>query len=1148
MSEMKNDNNSQLTADIGALYAKLIAGEGSEINPEELAPLIERLSAMKAEAEARSSAADVSEASADGDEPSSVDLDMDWDSAFFDTPAPEDTEAVSAADGLVLSLDRYGRVDIEFISKITGLSVKDCIKELQGSIFQNPESWEGKLELGWETADEYLSGNLLLKKQIAERENEVYSGYFDENIKAIKAVLPPKATGSDIYVTLGSPWVPPEVIDDFIFSLFGKNKAYTTEKYKTTYDPITGTWHIPDKSRYDWGSTRTLALTTYGTVRISALHLIERTLNVKSVAVYDTKNVGKGADGKPKTKRIFNKAETLLATEKQKELIELFRNWVFTSRKRKDMLVSIFNEKFASVRVRRHNGEFLTLPTISKNISLYPYQKNAIARILFSKNTLLAHDVGAGKTYIMVAAGIELRRMGISKKNLYVVPNNLTTQWETAFLELLPTAKLLVISPSSFTPAKRPDMLRQMRDGDYDGIIIAYSCFEMIKLSKKYLLDACEEQKAKIDQLQKGGKKINSTLAHRQKKLAEEIKKLNELMADIGKADICFDELGVNTLFVDEAHNFKNVPIDTGVKILGVSTAGSDKCRDMMDKVHCVQRQNNGRGVVFATGTPITNSISDIYVMQKYLQSGMLELLDMQSFESWVGTFAEKQSEFEIDVDTQNYRLATRLSKFHNIPELTSLFAEVADFHKVDKADGLPHLEGYSDALISKTLNFADYLEQISARADMVRSGAVSRKDDNLLKIAGDGRRAALDMRLVDPSAPFTLTSKVYCCAERVCDIYRKSADILGTQLVFCDTSTPKSGFNMYDELKDILVNLGIPQEEIAYIHDAASERTRAKLFKSVEKGEVRVLIGSTLKLGLGVNVQERLIALHHLDVPWRPADMVQREGRIMRQGNTNPEIYIYRYITEGSFDSYIWQLLETKQRFINDILSGFVTERQAEDINEIVLGYAEIKALAVGNPLIKKRVECANELNKYMALHKRDVETKERLQRELEAIPSQLKAQEALIRKCQVDVEYAVANPDEALKEDKKDIREKLMQELTSHELEPEETLIMNYRGFDIVAPANLTMNKPYIWLVREGRYFLEISSSDIGTLLRIDNFIDNIPSHLEKLKDGARMLRGKRKNINAELARDFGYSDTIERLIRKLEKIDKELGVDKK
>ena len=1077
-----------------------------------------------------------------------VDLDMDWQSTFFDEFHIPEEEKISAADALVHSLDRYGRVDLEFISETTGLSVKDCIRELRGSIYQNPETWEEKLHLGWETADQYLSGNLVFKRQVAESANEKYHGYFDENLRAIRQALPPKAKGEEIYITLGSPWVPPEIIDDFIVSLFGRDKRFTGEKYKTTYDAITGTWHIPDKNRYDWGATRTLALTTYGTVRISALHIIEKTLNVKSVAVYDTRKTGRDAHGKEINKRIFNKAETLLASEKQRELIELFRNWVFASKKRKDLLVSIFNEKFASVRVRRHNGAFLTLPTLSKSVTLYPYQKNAIARILFSKNTLLAHDVGAGKTYIMVAAGVELRRMGISRKNMYVVPNNLTGQWEKAFLELLPSAKLLMVTPSSFIPAKRKEMLEKMRDGDYDAIIIAYSCFEMIEISKEYLLSAAKEQKKKIDDIEKSGKRINSNLAHRQKKLAEEIEKHKEILETIRKTDICFDELGVNTLFVDEAHNYKNVPLDTGVKILGVTSSGSEKCRDMMEKVHCVQRQNNGRGAVFATGTPITNSISDIFVMQKYLQSGMLELLDMQSFEAWIGTFAEKQSEFEIDVDTQNYRLATRLSKFHNIPELTSLFAEVADFHKVDRNDGIPHLDGYTDTLIPKTLDFARYLERISERADAVRCGSVTRKEDNLLKIAGDGRRAALDMRLVDDKSPFVLASKVYKCAEKIKEIYLKSEETLGTQLVFCDTSTPKSDFNMYDELKDLLVNLGIPSDKIAYIHEAQSEKARAKLFKSVEKGEIRVLIGSTMKLGLGVNVQERLIALHHLDIPWRPADMVQREGRILRQGNTNSKVYICRYITEGSFDSYIWQLLETKQRFINDILSGFVTEREAEDINEIVLGYAEIKALAVGNPLIKKRVECANELNKYLALHKKDIETRERLEMELAEIPTALKKQEDLVKKAKADAEYLASNTFEYTKEAKKEIREKIFSALSEFELEKGETSVMHYRGFEIVIPANMTKDKPYIWLVGFGRYFLELSASEIGVLQRIDNFIDGFEEHLAKLKDGVRVLKNRKKNITAELARDFGYRDIIENLTEKLSKIDKELGVDKK
>lgn len=1074
-----------------------------------------------------------------------ITLELDWESAFSES---SDESVSSAADGLISSLNRYGRVDIEYISRISGLGVKECIKELKGAIYQNPKTWEGTLECGWETADQYLSGNLIYKRQAAEQANEKNHGYFDENIKAINSVLPPKAKSTDIYVTLGSPWIPPEIIDEFIFSIFGRQRQYMTPKYKTTYDAETGTWFIPDKGRYDWYGTRTLSLTTYGTVRINALTIIEKTLNMKSVSVYDTKHVGKDEKGKEKTKRIFNKAETLLAIEKQNELIRLFREWIFSSKKRQDMLVSIFNERFASVRIRRFNGSFLTLPTISKKIELYPYQKDAIARILFSKNTLLAHDVGSGKTYIMVAAGCELRRMGISRKNLFVVPNSLTGQWKSAFLELCPNAKLLVVTPSSFTPAKRNEILAFIRDGDYDGIIMAYSCFEMIKLSKKYLLQELEERKRRIDSIQ-GDKTVGvAKLANRGKKLADEIVKLNAAIDAINKNEIYFDELGINTLFVDEAHNFKNLPMDTGVKILGINNAGSKKCADMMDKVRCVQRQNNGRGVVFATGTPITNSITDIFVMQKYLQNGMLELLEMQSFESWVGTFAEKRSEFEIDVDTQSYRVATRFSKFHNIPELTALFAEIADFHKMDKTDGIPELDGYKDILISKTPDFASYLKKISSRADIVRSGRISPKEDNLLKIAGDGRRAALDMRLVDDSAGFSISSKVFSCAEQVHYIYVTTESFRGTQLVFCDTSTPKAGFNIYDELKRVLIAFGLNPNEIAYIHDVESDRRRDQLFEKVDKGEIRVLIGSTMKLGLGVNVQQRLVALHHLDVPWRPADMVQREGRILRQGNLNDKVYIFRYITEGSFDSYIWQLLETKQHFINDILAGFVTERQAEDINEIVLGYGEIKALAIGNPLVKKRVECANELNRLRALHKKEIETRERLERELEEIPAQLKKQEQLIAMCRNDVERLKSEEIPPSKEEKRVFRERLMAAMAVHELAPEERVFDTYRGFEIIIPANMSLARPYVWIRGECRYFLELSASEAGAIIRIDNFISDLPRHLERLKTAASVLRKNKKSIKEELSRNFGYADDIEITLKRLEALDKELGVDNK
>lgn len=1078
-------------------------------------------------------------------EVTSMDLPLDWNNYFDSDERTKGIHIETVADALIMSLTTLGRVDIEYISSVTGKDYKTCIKELKGSIYQNPDTWNECFYKGWETSDEYLSGNLMRKWQTAKTANEEYNGYFSQNVKAIEKILPPTVATKDIYITLGSPWVPTDIIDDFITHLLGSCSGYGWGSLETMHDEITGTWEIPFKTRYNYTRNSVAANTTYGTSRISALHIIEKTLNMKTISVTDEVSCPTNKSG---VKRVINKKETLIAMEKQKLIIEEFQKWVWQNPLRKERLEIIFENNFSCVKARHFDGSFLSFPGMSEKASLYPYQKNAVARILFSPNTLLAHDVGAGKTYIMIAAAMELRRMGLSKKNLFVIPNNLTEQWRNIFLELYPNANILCVTPNKFSAQKREEMLETIRDNDYDAILMAYSCFELIPLSREYYKNAIEEQKAVIAQAAQARNKATSKLKQKEKALNEALFDLETAIDNLYNS-VYFDELGVNYLFVDEAHNFKNVPITSKVdKVLGINKKGSSKCQDMLDKVHCVQRQNDGKGVVFATGTPITNSITDAYIMQSYLQSGELALLDLQSFDSWIGMFAEKVSEFEIDVDTNNYRLATRFAKFHNLPELTSLLASIADFHSVASTSEIPETDGYTDALIGKTKEFADYLDNISVRADVVRSGMISRKDDNMLKITTDGRKAALDLRLVDSNALFTYQSKVARCAENVFDIYNKTSSNKGTQLIFCDTSTPKNDFNMYDELANLLVDMGVSSDDIAYIHDADTEKKKDELFRKMRAGEVRILIGSTFKLGLGVNVQDKLIALHHLDVPWRPADMVQREGRILRQGNTNKKVYIYRYITEGSFDAYSWQLLETKQRFISDLLAGSLSQRCGADIDDTVLNYAEVKALAIGNPLIKKRVETANELTRYMTLQRKMIETKQNLEKELLEIPAEIAQQEDYIEKCKNDIVFYSKNKVEHDKDQRKVIRDTIFEAVKKNFLRENESKLMCYCGFDIILPKNMVNEKPFVWLQKNGRYYVELGDSAVGTLIRIDNCLDDLEARLVRLEDKLSILKAKRESIINELNKKESYTDEIQALQTKLEEIDKDLGVNKK
>lgn len=1068
----------------------------------------------------------------------SMDLPLDWENLFAGDTRAEGVHAESIPDGLILSLSNLGKVDIEYIATITGTDLKTVICTLKGSIYQNPDTWEECFYKGWETAEEYLSGNMVSKWKTAKKANQKYQGYFADNVKAIEKVLPPSISTDDIYITLGSPWVPTDIIDDFIrhiLNLKGDNYAWTS------HDTYTGTWEIANKAFY---KDRVAAKSTYGTERLTALYILERTLNMKTVCVTDEVVCLANKSGK---KRVINQTETVAVLEKQQKMIKEFQKWVWKDFGRKSRLEIIFENNFSCVRKRHFDGSFLTFPTMNPQMQLYPYQKDAVARILFSPNTLLAHDVGSGKTFVMVAAGMELRRMGLSKKNLYVVPNNLVGQWQNIFLQLYPQANILCVEPKNFTPAKREGMLQTIRDKDYDGIIMAYSCFEQIGLSQDYYIKELEETRDEIKRLLQNQRGVTSKLKNKAKTIDKAL--CDAITGALNNASaVFFDELGITRLFVDEAHNFKNVGLDTKInKVLGISAGGSKKCQDMMDKVRMVQKLNNGGGVVMATGTPITNSITDAFIMQKYLQSGELAMLDLQSFDSWVGMFAEQATEFEIDVDTSSYRLATRFSKFHNLPELTTLLASVADFHQVDTSDGIPKTDGYSDALIGKTPEFAAYLQQISDRADDVRKGLVPRTQDNMLKITTDGRKAALDIRLVDPNGQFTYQSKVARCAENVFDIWRNTAGKKSTQLIFCDSSTPKKGFNIYDDVQSLLLSMGIPLQEIAYIHDADTERKRQQLFKQVQTGQVRVLLGSTFKLGLGVNVQDKLIAIHHLDVPWRPADMTQREGRILRQGNENAKVQIFRYITEGSFDAYSWQLLETKQRFIVDLLSGSLESRSGSDIEDTVLDYAEVKALAVGNPLVKERVETANELTKLLTLQRKAVENHIALEKELMELPGKMQRQEALIRKCKLDEGVVAETYVLQSKEIRKQLRKTIFDAVMENELATAETILLQYQGFDVVLPANMTKAKPFVWLQKHGRYYVELGDAEVGCLIRIDNALQGFEAHREKLTQKLDDMAQRQVALREELKKKEDYSEQIAACKDKLNKIDKKLGVDK-
>lgn len=903
----------------------------------------------------------------------------------------------SVQDALLYSLDRFGEINFPYMSMLSGKMKEDMIGELYGVIFQNPEPLLEMEKEEWERADQYLSGNIYRKYAMAVRAYKKYGAPFEGNVKALQRIFPKNLAYADIYVTLGSPWLPTDIVDEFIRHLLGDYSQFRSAQYKVKHDSITGRWDIPIKSRY--GCHHIPSRSKYGTPDINALTIIEKTLNHQAIVIKEPK------------KQAFSDGErtpeeaTLVALEKQKLILQEFTAWLWSDTERAQRLIGIYQRNFGCYRAKHINGSFLQLKEMNCDYSLYPYQKDAVARILMTPNTLLAHDVGAGKTFIMIAAGMELRRLGKSKKNLYVVPNNILEQWERIFKKLYPTADVFVASPKAFTPKKRKDTLHRIKEENHDAILMAHSSFDSIGCSREWeLKERGEEIRCMEEEFAMAGHE--TSLLKRQltikKKEFEDLYYRRKGHHVSSGGELSFDELGINTLFIDEAHHYKNIPLKSSITLLGINNTGSAKCEELMRKTRCVQLQNNGRGVVMATGTPITNSISDVYAFQKYLQYDELKMLGLVDFSDWVGMYAGQDTNFEIDVDTSNFRIVSRLSRFHNIPELTAIFSQVVDFYKVDQ-EGLPKIHRREDCVVPATSEFREFLEEISDRVDAIRArrteirkamkpdflnNRVRRKfgqadfkiNDNMLCVTTDGRKGALDLRLVNYPVVNKKATKVYACARNVYDIYRRTEEERSTQLIFCDTSTPKKTFNVYDEMKKQLIALGVKAVDIAYVHDWEEEKKRQELFELVQEGKIRILLGSSFKLGIGVNVQKKLVALHHLDIPWRPADMIQREGRILRPGNTNAWVNIYRYVTEESFDAYSWQLLETKQRFISEILSGMAGARTGEEIGNTILDYAEIKALAIGDPNIKIRVMLNNNLVRLRTLQSARTEEFEEL------------------------------------------------------------------------------------------------------------------------------------------------------------------------
>lgn len=970
----------------------------------------------------------------------------------------------------------------------------------------------------------------------------------------LQRVMPKELEASEINVRLGATWIPPKDIERFIFETL-KTPGYARWDIKVKFSHLTSEWNVEGKSK-DRGND--LAEMTYGTSRVSAYKLIEDALNLKETKVFDQILNPDGS----KTS-VLNKKETMLAGQKQELIKEEFKNWIFNDQDRRNRLVKAYNEKFNSVRNREYDGSNLSFDGMSTDISLRPHQKNAIARILYGGNSLLAHVVGAGKTFEMVASSMEAKKLGMCTKSLFVVPNHLTGQIGREFMQLYPSANIMVADKKDFEPKNRKRFIGKIATGEYDAVIIGHSQFEKIPMSKEYQQKHIQDQ---IDEIinyveeYKHDRNQNFTVKELQKtrkKLETRLEKLND---DFKKDDvITFEELGVDKLIVDEAHNYKNLYLYTKMRnVAGIGQSEAFKSSDMFMKCRYMDEMTGGKGIVFATGTPVSNSMTELYTMQRYLQYDTLKKNGLEHFDSWASTFGETQSAFELSPEGTGYRVKTRFSKFYNLPELMSMFKEVADIQTADMLN-LPVPEAHFKVIKTEpSEEQKEILKSLSERADKVRNKSVEPEEDNMLKITNDGKKLALDQRLINPLLPDDENSKVNVCVKNVFSIWDKTKEENSTQLLFSDMSTPKGdgSFNIYDDIRDKLVDLGIPKEEIAFIHEANTDKQKDELFAKVRKGEIRILMGSTQKMGAGTNVQNKLIAMHDLDVPWRPADLEQRAGRIVRQGNENKEVNIYRYITENTFDAYLWQTIENKQKFISQIMTSKTPVRVAEDVDESSLNYAEIKALATGDPKIKEKMDLDNEVTKLKMLEANYKSNRYRLEDKVAKIyPEEIARTEKLIKAVQNDIEnvepqgsgenkFTSITINGEIIRDKKIAGEKLLEAIKGVKIN-ESKVIGQYRNMDLEVSYNFFTNEHNFNLKGAANHSGELGTSADGNITRLDNAIDKMTERLNRLEEKLTSTKEQLENAKEELKKPFEKADELKTKVLRLAELNKLLDM---
>ena len=1069
------------------------------------------------------------------------------------------TSVDTPSEALAVSIGEHGKVDLPYMAKLLGTPGEygRITTELSGVIFKDPAADADDPEAGWQTADEYLSGNVRDKLRMAQLAAESHPE-FKVNVDALTKAQPKDLEASEIDVRLGATWLDPSIVQQFMMETFQPpyriryNNAITVR-----YSPYTSEWRISNKSATGFGDI--MATETYGTRRANAYKILEDTLNLRDSRVYDTIV----EDGKEK--RVLNQNETTLAQQKQQAIKDAFAGWVWKDPQRRALLVKKYNELFNSTRPREYDGGHIHFVGMNPEINLREHQRNAIAHVLYGHNTLLAHEVGAGKTFEMAAAAMESKRLGLCQKSLFVVPNHLTEQWAAEFLHLYPNAKLLVTSKKDFEPGNRKTFCSRIATGDYDAVIIGHSQFEKIPLSAERQERLIQEQMDEIEEaIEEAKEQAGEHFTVKQlEKLRKTLKqKLEKLQATDRKDDVVtFEQLGVDRLFVDESQNYKNLFLYTKMRnVAGLSTSEAQKSSDMFGKCRYLDEITGGRGVIFATGTPISNSMTEMYTLMRYLQYNTLQQKGLTHFDAWASTFGETTTAIELAPEGTGYRARTRFAKFFNVPELMAMFKEAADIKTSDQLN-LPVPEAKFETVVVKPSEIQkDMVQALSERAAEVHSGSVDPSVDNMLKITSDGRKIGLDQRLMNSALPDDPSSKLNACVNNVLRIWNDTKEQKLTQLIFCDMSTPKGdgSFNVYDDIRTKLLNAGVPEQEIEFIHNADTENKKAELFSKVRSGQVRVLLGSTAKMGAGTNVQTLLVAVHHLDVGWRPSDMTQRNGRIIRQGNQNKQVYVYNYVTEGTFDGYLWQTLESKQKFISQIMTSKSPMRSCDDIDEQALSYAEIKALCAGDPRIREKMDLDVQVAKLKVLRGDFQNQKYRLEDKLlKTFPEEIQKQKTRIAALQQDSQTAAAHPQDKenfcgmtikgmVYDDKKVAGERLL--LARQEMPNADMMLLGtYRGFELNIRFDSFKNEHQAVLRAELSYPVSLGDDARGNITRLDNAIDNFADRIADAENALQNLEQQKQAAEIEVAKPFAQEEELAEKSARLAELNALLNIDR-